>query len=150
MFELNQQQQQLEQFVEQSKRTENTTNRFRIMDITIFSSITRRANTQLREFNTGYCYSDVHRKHIKARFESSSSNAPNNISNNNESTVAKTKSNFFGSLKYLYIILIISGMFEKTKNPINASNRFKPALKPKPKHLSQVKKYNLILWINYF
>ena len=69
MFELNQQQQQLEQFVEQSKRTENTTNRFRIMDITIFSSITRRANTQLREFNTGYCYSDVHRKHIKARFE---------------------------------------------------------------------------------
>uniref|UniRef100_A0AC34FUB2 Uncharacterized protein n=1 Tax=Panagrolaimus sp. ES5 TaxID=591445 RepID=A0AC34FUB2_9BILA len=60
-----------------------------------------------------------HFKNIKARFESAST-TPSLNNQNPESTVAKTKR-----------------LFEKTKNPINASNRFKPALKPKPKYLSQ-------------
>jgi hypothetical protein len=62
-----------------------------------------------------------HFKDIKARFESGL-NAPTLNNHHSESNVAKTKR-----------------LFEKTKNPINASNRFKPALKPKPKFLSQQK-----------
>jgi hypothetical protein len=62
-----------------------------------------------------------HFKDIKARFESGL-NTPTINNHHSESNVEKTKR-----------------LFEKTKNPINASNRFKPALKPKPKFLSQQK-----------
>uniref|UniRef100_A0A914YED1 Uncharacterized protein n=1 Tax=Panagrolaimus superbus TaxID=310955 RepID=A0A914YED1_9BILA len=55
-------------------------------------------------------------KNIKAKFESATSTSTLNHPVN----VEKTKR-----------------LFEKTTTPINSSNRFKPALKPKPKYLQQ-------------
>jgi hypothetical protein len=43
--------------------------RIRLMDLTIVSAITSRAHWLLKEHNTGYSRGDVHRKHIKKRFE---------------------------------------------------------------------------------
>ena len=43
--------------------------RIRLMDLSNLSAITSRAFWQLKEINTGYSRADVHRKHIKQRFE---------------------------------------------------------------------------------